>query len=259
MKTEQYKAEDLANLLHERTIATMEELKAALKTDVYLTVLRKLRQLGYITSYSHRGQYYSLEELAQFDDNGLWMIGQAHFSRYGTLLATAEAFVTQSDAGYYAAELESLLDVSTKETLLGLFRKGSASREMFGGSYLYCSPDPKEKKRQLALRRALLSEPFQGRLPEGEIHDDLKAAIILFFCLLDEQQRRLFAGLESLKWGHGGDRKVADLLGIDVSTVARGRRALLEEDVEVDRVRKPGGGRKTVEKKRPKSSRRSKS
>jgi len=258
MKTERFKAEDLANLLHERTIATMDELKAALQTDVYLTVLRKLRQLGYITSYSHSGRYYSLEELAKFDENGLWMFGSARFSRYGTLLATTEAFVTLSDAGCYAAELEGLLGVSAKEALLGLFRKGRASRKMFGGRYLYCSSDPEERKRQLALRRALLSEPFQGRLPEGEIHDDLKAMIIIFFCLLDEQQRRLFAGLESLKWGHGGDRKVADLLGLDVSTVARGRRALLEEDVEIDRIRKPGGGRKPVEKKRPRSSTRSK-
>jgi hypothetical protein len=224
----------------------MDELKATLKTDVYQTVLRKLQQLGYITSYSHRGQYYSLEELARF-------------SKHGTLLATAEAFVTRSDAGFYAAELEGLLEVGTKETLLGLSRKERVSREMFGGRYLYCSSDPEERERQIALRRALLSEPFQGRLPRGEIDDDLKAAIILFYCLLDEQQRRLFAGLESLKWGHGGDRKVADLLGLDVSTVARGRRALLEEDVEVDRVRKPGGGRKPVEKKRPRSSRGSKS
>jgi hypothetical protein len=259
MKTEQYRAEDLANLLHERTIATMDELKAVLKTDVYLTVLRKLQKLGYITSYSHRGQYYSLEELAQFDDNGVWRFGPALFSKYGTLLATAERFVTHADAGCYTAELERLLDVSVKETLLILYRKGRVSREMFGGRYLYCSSDPEDRKRQLTLRRALMSEPFQGRLPEGEIDDDLKAAIILFYCLLDEQQRRLFAGLESLKWGHGGDRKVAELLGLDVSTVARGRRALLEGDVEVDRTRKPGGGRKPVEKKRPRSSRKSKS
>jgi hypothetical protein len=258
-KSERFKAENLANLLHERTIATMDELKAALKTDVDITVFRKLQQLGYISSYSHRGRYYSLDELARFDDNGLWMFSSVRFSRYGTLLATAETFVTLSDAGYYAVELEGFLQVSVKEALLGLFRKGRLSREKFGGRYLYCSPDPEERKRQLALRRALLSEPFQGRLPEGEVDDDLKAMIILFFCLLDEQQRRLFAGLESLKWGHGGDRKVADLLGLDVSTVARGRRALLEEDVEVGRIRKPGGGRKPVEKKRPRSSRRSKS
>ncbi len=109
------------------------------------------------------------------------------------------------------------------------------------------------------MRRAAQSEAVGGRLPAGEIHDELKAAIVLFFCLLDEQQRRLFAGLESLKWGYGGDRKVARLLGLDEQTVARGRRQLRDQDVELDRTRKAGGGRKSVEKKRLRSSRKSKS
>src|SRR6266481_970445 len=39
--------------------------------------------------------------------------------------------------------------------------------------------------------------------------DELKAAILLFYSLLDEQQRRLYAGLESFKLGHGGDRQLA--------------------------------------------------
>ena len=81
--------------------------------------------------------------------------------------------------------------------------------------------------------------------------DELKAAIILFFSLLDEKQRRLYAGLEALKIGHGGDQRVADLLGLDVGTVARGRRDLVEQDTEVERIRRSGGGRKRVEKKRP--------
>ena len=87
--------------------------------------------------------------------------------------------------------------------------------------------------------------------------DELKAAIILFFSLLDESERRVYAGLESLKLGYGGDRQMAEILGLDVSTVARGRRELLEHDVNVERVR-AGAGRKAVEKKRQKSSRRSK-
>ena len=73
--------------------------------------------------------------------------------------------------------------------------------------------------------------------------DELKAAIILFFSLLDERERRVYAGLESLKLGYGGDRQMAEILGLDVSTVARGRRELLEHDVNVERVRKAGAGR----------------
>ena len=82
--------------------------------------------------------------------------------------------------------------------------------------------------------------------------EELKASILLFYSLSDEQQRRLYAGLESLKLGRGGDRQLAEFLALNPHTVARGRQQLLAQDVEVDRARRAGGGRKPVEKKRPK-------
>jgi hypothetical protein len=80
---------------------------------------------------------------------------------------------------------------------------------------------------------------------------DLRAAILLFYSLLDEQQRRLYAGLEPLKLGPAGDRQLADFFDLDPHTVARGHKQLLAQDVEVGRARRAGGGRKRW-KKRPK-------
>jgi hypothetical protein len=77
--------------------------------------------------------------------------------------------------------------------------------------------------------------------------------MVLFYSLLDEQQRRLYAGLESLEWGHGGDQRMAQLFGLDAETVARGRNELLSGQVLAERVRGAGGGRPRVEKKRPPS------
>ena len=82
---------------------------------------------------------------------------------------------------------------------------------------------------------------------------------MLFCRLRDEKQRRLYAGLESLKLGYGGDQRIAAFIGMDPHTVAKGRRELIEQDFELDRIRKPGGGRKRVETKLPKSSPESKS
>jgi len=45
---------------------------------------------------------------------------------------------------------------------------------------------------------------------------------------------------------------MAELLGLDVATVARGRRELLTGEVLRERTRRAGGGRKAVGKKRPK-------
>jgi hypothetical protein len=93
-----------------------------------------------------------------------------------------------------------------------------------------------------------LAEPgLAGPLPEASVlPDELRAAIALFFSLLDEKQRRLYAGLEALKTGRGGDARIADLLGLDIGTVARGRMGLLSGEVEIGRVRAAGEGRKAM-------------
>ena len=44
--------------------------------------------------------------------------------------------------------------------------------------------------------------------------DEMKAAIILFYSLLDEQQRRLYAGLDSMKLGHGGESVLVEFLAL---------------------------------------------
>ncbi len=258
MNTAKFDTSNLTTLLESKEIVTLDELALALGTDAKATIFRKLKEIDYRTSYSHRGQFYTLADEDKFDVLGLWSFEGIHFSSCGTLRETVETLVSLSDAGLYANELAPMLHVEVNNVLLYLVRKERLYRERFSSGYLYCSSESKVRKRQITMRRAAESEAVAGRLPAGEIPDELKAAIALFFCLLDEQQRRLFAGLESLKWGYGGDRKVARLLGLDEETVARGRRQLRDQDVELDRTRKAGGGRKPVEKKRPKSSPKSK-
>jgi uncharacterized membrane-anchored protein YhcB (DUF1043 family) len=43
------------SLLNDNNIATLDELKQALKTHSTMTVFRKLKALDYLSSYSHRG------------------------------------------------------------------------------------------------------------------------------------------------------------------------------------------------------------
>ena len=255
MRTESFHADDLAKALRQSKIATMSELKRALGTEVDVTVFRKLKQLAYRTSYSHRGSYYTLHETAHFDQNGRWSFQSVWFSRQGTLLDTAQAFVENSSAEHFAEELDHLLQVGTKEPLLRLMQHERVARESVGGLYLYCSMNPVLRERQLLARHVLQAEPnLAGSLAQAEVvSDELKAAIVLFSSMLNEKQRRLYAGLESLKLGYGGDQRMAEFIGMDPHTVAKGRRELLEQDLEIDRIRKAGGGRKPLEKKHPKA------
>jgi hypothetical protein len=119
---------------------------------------------------------------------------------------------------------------------------------------LYTATEGALQRGQLLTRRSVEAVPTVADTSVLQVsEEELKASILLFYSLLDEQQRRLYAGLESLKLGRGGDRQLADFVDLDPHTVARGRQQqLLAQDVEVDRARRTGGGRKPVGKKRPK-------
>lgn len=261
MRRESFHADDLARVLRRSKVATMPELKKALGTKVDVTVFRKLKQLSYRTSYSHRGGYYTLNETAQFDAKGLWSFDSVWFSYEGTLLATAEAFVENSEAGYFVEELDAVLHVGTKEPLLRLVQQQRMARESVSGLYLYCSIEPAVRRRQLLARHVRQNEPTLASSVAGPdtVDDELKASMVLFLSMLNEKQRRVYAGLESLKLGYGGDQRIADFVGMDAHTVAKGRRELAQHDVDIERIRKAGGGRKPAEKKRRKSSPGSKS
>jgi hypothetical protein len=233
----------------------MAELQTVLGTEVKMTVIRKLKELSYHTSYSHRGKFYTLDDIADFDSRGLWSFEPAQFSQYGTLLETAKTFINNSEAGFSTRELESLLHVEVKESVLILFRKKEVHRIKISSKYIYFSSDSKTQKRQVLLRKdqdtksIIQPDGLQGDL----LAHELKAAILLFFTILDEKQRRIYAGLESLKIGYGGDKQIANLFGIDPHTVAKGRSELLTKNFIQDKIREKGGGRIPTEKKTPKS------
>lgn len=241
----------LRSLLNKRKIACLDELKKVLGTSSTMTVFRKLKALPYRSSYSHRGRYYTAREIPDFDERGLWSCRGVWFSQRGNLLKTVRHFVEQSDAGLTASELENLLHVEVKKPLLQRVRQNQIVREKMSGVYVYLAQDKGQRRSQRLRRRDVQAAEGIGASPINEaLSQELNAAIILFFSLLDERQRRLYAGLESQKLGYGGDRKIADLFGLDVHTVARGRRELFGDRVERGGVRKKGGGRKAVEKKR---------
>ncbi len=257
MAKTKFPADRLRYFLQEEKIATLEELKRTLGTTGTMTVFRKLKELGYLSSYSHRGKYYTLHEIPDFDEQGLWDWHAVWFSRYGNLVETAREFVEDAENGVTARELESILQVECKRSLLKLYRKGQVVRVKIGGVQVYLS-NHKGKQRSQKLCRKDSAAAADVIAPQvTALSHELKAAIILFFSVLDEQQRRLYAGLESQKFGRGGDRKIADLLGLDAHTVAKGRRDLFGGAIDGERIRQEGGGRKRLEKKHPRSSKKS--
>ena len=86
----------LLKLLRRRRVVALRDLFEALGTRSRMTVFRRLREVGYRTSFTHRGQYYRLAELPEFDECGLWFHGDVGFSRSGTLKETIAVQVEQA-------------------------------------------------------------------------------------------------------------------------------------------------------------------
>jgi transposase len=81
-----------------------------------------------------------------------------------------------------------------------------------------------------------------------EVRGQLAARFAVLLPHLNERQQRLALAVEARLLGHGGVRAVAQVAGVSETTVRRGVVELEagEEPFPPDRVRRPGGGRKSA-------------
>jgi hypothetical protein len=125
-----------------------------------MTVFRRLRQIEYVTSYTHAGRYYTLYDIARFDSDGIWFYDDIGFSQNGSLKNTVTYLVDGSDAGKFHFDLERQLRVRVHNVLLDLVQSKQIERIKFEGQYLYLSSDKEQSTKQIEQRDKL---PMQAR------------------------------------------------------------------------------------------------
>lgn len=144
----------LRNLFRRTPVVELEALRRALKTQTYMSVVRRLTLLGYLSSYTHRGRYYTLREIPQFDEVGLWHHGNVGFCRAGTLKAAVTELVEKSEAGKTHQELQDLLRVRAHNELLEHVRAGRITRRPLDDDrWLYLSANASRAAKQWARRQ----------------------------------------------------------------------------------------------------------
>jgi len=134
-------------------VLTLSDLIEALQTSVR-TVRRRLKAWGALASFNHNSRFYTLPELPQFDEHGLWFHRDIGFSRHGHLPQTIVALVRQSPGGLTAVELGQHLRLEARSFLWQFHRHPSLQREKHRGHYVYFAADPAVANAQKALRTA---------------------------------------------------------------------------------------------------------
>lgn len=187
-KSESDKA--LKKLFHRFPVVDLDTLYRTLKTRSRMSVFRRLREIGYFSSYTNTGRYYSLADIPQFDDYGLWIHQGIGFSRFGTLKATIVELVNKSPTGHTHMELNNLLHIRVHNTLLSLLREGRVGREYIDRTFLYVNAESEHAAEQISRRRVQLSDR-QKAIP------DLPTTIVIevFIEAIHAEQMRIAPSL----------------------------------------------------------------
>jgi len=155
----------LVKMFRNKYIANLDDLFDVLDTRSRMSVFRRLKPLGYISSFTDASSFYTLQDIAKFDTLGLWFYQDVGFSRAGTLKSTVIDVVHFSEAGKIPTELLNLLRLkvanSLHNTLSGLIKGKDLKRHRLQGLALYTSIDSGIAAKQIAARRKIIISDLQ--------------------------------------------------------------------------------------------------
>lgn len=147
----------LRRLFRGRPVRELPDLLRTLETRSRMSVFRRLKVLGYLSSITHGGRYYTLKEIAHFDRWGLWFHRDVGFSRAGTMKNTVVELVEGSSGGMTPKELLALLRLPVANSLYNTLHELADSRRVrrrkLKGLRLYTSVNARRSEEQLAVRQ----------------------------------------------------------------------------------------------------------
>jgi hypothetical protein len=134
-------AQRLSTLFLERPCWMIEPLAVQMRYSIP-SVRRFLAEVGYYSSFTHNGAWYTVRSIPRFGRDGLWFYRDIGFSRAGSLTHTLIDLTTRSPAGMTAQELGTKLRCRCHSVLVHLCRQGRLQRQKIGRSHVYLAIDP---------------------------------------------------------------------------------------------------------------------
>jgi hypothetical protein len=145
----------IEQFFRKRRVVTMSDLCEVVGSSSRMTVFRRLREIEYVSSYTHAGRYYTLYDIARFDSDGIWFYDDIGFSQNGSLKNTVTYLVHNGDAGKFHSDLERQLRVRVHNVLLDLVNSKQIKRIKVEGQYFYLSTDKARSTEQIEQRDKL--------------------------------------------------------------------------------------------------------
>jgi len=130
------------------------------------SIRRFLANIGYFSSLTHNGRWYTLSHVPRFNHAGIWFCDTIGFSKSGSLTQTIIHLINRSQQGLTAEEIITKLRSRCHSILVGLCRSGKLQRYKLGRSNIYLSVDPDicVQQRRLIDQQNLPSVPLAAEI-----------------------------------------------------------------------------------------------
>jgi len=185
----------LNQLFKEHSILTLKQLQESVGRS-RRTLFRELSKLTYLSSYTHAGQFYTLESIAQFNSDGLWFFQGVGFSQHRTLKVTLIHKIHSSQVGYIQKELSHLLRIRVHDSLRILVQSEKIQRQLLSNNvFLYLSVDEQRAKKQLNQRTVSAQAFGQINLPSTDVQIEILAESIRYYLRVEVIAEKLTPGL----------------------------------------------------------------
>ncbi len=160
----------IIKIILRKKIITIDALSSLLSSSIK-TARRRLKLWNSYTSYNENGRYYTLPDITEFDDHGLWEYRKVRFSKYVNLKQTSIHLIKRSRAGLDTAEMSDLLGIQVRSFLTVLRKHPDIKRKKIQGRFVYFSVVEKDYIKQKDCR--------VGMVRIKQLPSDMEAILIL--------------------------------------------------------------------------------
>jgi hypothetical protein len=149
MNKVELKRKQMLKFFNLKKCITLEDLCESLNYTSR-SVQRLLKAVGYYSSFTHNGKWYTLNTTPEFDDNGLWFYMGIGFSQFRSLNTTIIYLIDSSEKGLLAIDLSTTLSTSCPPVLNRLYKMNKIDRAKTPKGFVYISIDNNIKVRQVS-------------------------------------------------------------------------------------------------------------
>lgn len=114
-----------------------------------------LKKVGYYSSFTHNSKYYTLANIPDFNDNGVWfhtdpVIGEIGFTNQKTATNLITWLINSSEAGLSQYEITDIMKIRISNLLISLVKKSKIRQLKVENKVYYFSIDENIFKKQYA-------------------------------------------------------------------------------------------------------------